>query len=1517
VIGDKFIGNLCGNVDGKTATFEGPVSVTTGDVCISSNLLVDYIDSKNESNITVKSTLLPDQDQLYDLGSVDQKWNNIVTQDLTVCGTLTANVLNNATDSNLLIGNIVCVNLELQTDLIVEKTPEAGVTIDGVLVKDGNVTAATVTADKFVGGLCGNVDAQSVVTDTLTLNSDLTVPGNVCATGSIQTDNLESKTTGNVVVTGNVHPDADQLYDMGTLNRKWNRIVTQDITVCGTLTANVMNNTTDSNTIVANVVCVNDQLLVDNILEKTANAGVTIEGVLVQDSNVTTTGTVIADKFIGTVCGNVDAGSVVTDDLTVTNDVTFANVTADTVTADKFIGNVCGNIDAKNIEVDNLTLNSDLTVPGDVCVTGTVQTDEIESKTTGNVIVTGNVHPSVDQLYDMGTLNQKWNRIVTQDITVCGTLTANVMNNTTDSNTIVANVVCVNDQLLVDTILEKTANAGVMIDGVLVQNDSITADMVTADKFTGNLCGNIDAKNIEVDNLTLNNDLTVPGNVCINDQLLVDTILEKTANAGVTIDGVLVQDGNVTADTVVADKFIGTICGNVESQSVVTDDLTVNSDVIFANVTADTVTANKFIGNLCGNVDAKNIEVDNLTLGSDLTVPGDVCVTGTVQTDEIESKTTGNIVVTGNVHPSADQLYDMGTLNQKWNRIVTQDITVCGTLTANVMNNTTDSNTIVANVVCVNDQLLVDTILEKTANAGVMIDGVLVQNDDITAGTVTADKFIGNVCGNIDAKNIETDNLTLNGDLIVPGNVCVTQAVQTDEIESKTTGNVIVTGNVHPSADQLYDMGTLNQKWNRIVTQDITVCGTLTANVMNNTTDSNTIVANVVCVNEQLLVDTILEKNNGAGVMIDGILVQDDDITAGTVTADKFIGNVCGNIDAKNVITENLTLNNDLTVPGNVCVGDQLLVDNILEKTANAGVTIDGVLVQNSNITADTITADKFIGSLCGNVESQSVVTDNLTVTNDVTFANVTGEIITADKFTGNLCGNVEAKNIEVDNLMLTNDLTVPGDVCVTGVQTDEIDSKTTGNVVVTGNLHPSADQLYDMGTLNQKWNRIVTQDITVCGTLTANVMNNTTDSNTIVANVVCVNDQLLVDTILEKTANAGVMIDGVLVQNDDITAGTIIADKFIGNVCGNIDAKNIEVDNLTLNNDLVVPGNVCINDQLLVDNILEKTANAGVTIDGVLVQNSNVTADKFVGDLCGNVNAESVVTDDLTVNSDVTFANVTADVVTADKFIGNVCGNVDAKNVTTDNLILGSDLTVPGDICATGAIQTDEIESKTTGDVVITGNVHPNGDQLYDMGTLTQKWNRIVTQDITVCGTLTANVMNNTTDSNTIVANVVCVNDQLLVDTILEKTANAGVTIDGVLVQNSNVTADKFTGNLCGNVESQNIETDNLTVTNDVTFTNVAAMTITADKFVGNVCGNIDAGSVVTDNLTLNGDLTVPGNVCVDDQLLVDTIIEKTANAGVTIDGVLVQNSNVTADKFTGSLCGNVMEINFTIWVH
>jgi hypothetical protein len=86
--------------------------------------------------------------------------------------------------------------------------------------------------------------------------------------------------------------------------------------------------------------------------------------------------------------------------------------------------------------------------------------------------------------------------------------------------------------------------------------------------------------------------------------------------------------------------------------------------------------------------------------------------------------------------------------------------------------------------------------------------------------------------------------------------------------------------------------------------------------------------------------------------------------------------------------------------------------------------------------------------------------------------------------------------------------------------------------------------------------------------------------------------------------------------------------------------------------------------------------------------------------------------------------------------------------------------------------------------------------------------------------------------------------------------------------------------------------------ITDDIYSETSAGVTIHDD--LTTVDGIIVGGSiVVADDLTVNTDATIVGDLQVDTTLTVDTINENTTNSGVTIEGVVLENSGIT---FPGS---------------
>jgi hypothetical protein len=169
----------------------------------------------------------------------------------------------------------------------------------------------------------------------------------------------------------------------------------------------------------------------------------------------------------------------------------------------------------------------------------------------------------------------------------------------------------------------------------------------------------------------------------------------------------------------------------------------------------------------------------------------------------------------------------------------------------------------------------------------------------------------------------------------------------------------------------------------------------------------------------------------------------------------------------------------------------------------------------------------------------------------------------------------------------------------------------------------------------------------------------------------------------------------------------------------------------------------------------------------------------------------------------------------------------------------------------------------------------------------------------------------------------------ELKVDTVKELTNNSGVTIDGVVLKDSNVNAKDLTLSHNANiglelkVNTINELTNNSGVTIDsvvIKDSNVNAKDLilshnaniglelkvnTVNELTNNSGVTID-GVVLKDTNISAKDLTLSHNANIGLELKVNTIRELTNNSGVTIDGVLLKDTNVNCGDLTCS--GNVI---------
>ena len=454
----------------------------------------------------------------------------------------------------------------MYTQRIPDIKAEGGAIFGGSVAVFGDMCIAGTLSGNVGGNLSGNLMGD------ISVEGDLDVGGNLTAMDGLIA-NLETDVlcVNDELFVDMISPKTGNVIDLGN-------VIVDDITINGTLSGNInidLSNvsmltleTVTSNLVDANIICVNDQLQVDNIIAKTGNT-------LFFDSNIST---IAITSNVG--CFDVLKANILSSNDSSGNVLLSGNIipSQDQIYSlgnltNKFneifvndltvCGSLLGNVDigmgnVSNLSVDILTSN----VGCFDVLKGNVLSSNGPS---GNILLSGNIIPSQDQIFSLGNITNKFDEIFVNDLTVCGSLLGNVnidignvSNLTVD--TITSNVGCFD--ILKGNVLSSNGPSGnILLSGNIIPfQDQIFSLGNVTNKFDeifvndltvcGSLLGNV---NIDVGNVSnLSVDIFTANTVCVNTEILADVINEKTANAGVTVDGVFHHDSNVTTEILTA-----------------------------------------------------------------------------------------------------------------------------------------------------------------------------------------------------------------------------------------------------------------------------------------------------------------------------------------------------------------------------------------------------------------------------------------------------------------------------------------------------------------------------------------------------------------------------------------------------------------------------------------------------------------------------------------------------------------------------------------------------------------------------------------------------------------------------------------------------------------------------------------------------------------------------------------------------------------------------------------------------
>ncbi len=1006
------------------------------------------------------------------------------------------------------------------------------------LVLNGTIFSAKVDNNTTAFDIGGNIKVKD--------SANLVTPNIGDATGNSLTlsgNGLLSATT--VTASGNITG--------GNLNS--NAVVTSvTVLASGNITGN---NLISNNDVTTATVTATGNVAGGNI---TTVGQVTATG-NVAGGNITTAGQVVAT-------GNVAGGNITTvGQVTATGNVAGGNIT--TVGQVTATGNVAG---------------GNLTTVGQVTATGNVTGGNIN--TVGQVVATGNV----SGLTFLGNVEGSY-ATFTGNVTAANFI-GNIQGNI-DAGGANTEIQFNDNDILAGSpgfTFDKTSNL-VTVSGNVSAANLTTSGVVSA---TGNISGG---------NITTAGRVTATGNITGGNLIsLADvTTVTVTASGNVAANN-LISSNDVTTVTVTAS---GNISGNnvVSSNSITaTGNISGNNLVSSNDVTTVTVTAS---GNVSGGniTTAGQVVATGNVAGGNLTTVGQVTATGNVAGGNVT--TAGQVVATGNV--AGGNLTTVGQVTATGN-VSGGNVTTAGQVVAT-------GNVAGGNITTVGAVSAASAAITGNASATTFLGNIEGTYGNFT-GTVTANSFVGN----IDAGGSNTQVQFNDGD-ILNGSAGFTF--------DKTANLVTVTGNI--AGGNLTTVGRVDATGN-VAGGNITTAGRVDAT-------GNIAGGNI----------TTVGRVDATGNVSGGNITTAANITGGniSVTGVSDLGNIriAGN-DITNSASNEITINSagsdiNLRVSGDndanlfivdagsdsVLIGTATPTTNVALKigTTNSMLLPVGNTVQRPatgvagmlrfNTTEDTIeyydsdswntvtgdftviVADDFNGD--GSTVNFTLSQDSTTAATIVSINGVVQIPVTAYSVTGNVLTFTEAPEATdvIDARILTTTTTVT-ELVDAGVSI--VLEPSAGDILITGNLIPTANVTYDLGNSTNFWNNLYLAGNTIyLGNLQLKEVNSTTfgiftaDGNT--------QADIDVGNIDVSAISSGTTTIGI--------AGT--SGNAYVTVAATANVLVVNTTGITVTGDATVTGNVTAQDvNSLSDATLKTNINPLTGVDAVISQLRGVEYD-------------------------------------------------------------------------------------------------------------------------------------------------------------------------------------------------------------------------------------------------------------------------------------------------------------------
>jgi hypothetical protein len=981
----------------------------------------------------------------------------------------------------------------------------------------------------------------------------------------------------------------------------------------------------------------------------------------------------------------------------------------------------------------------------------------------------------------------------------------------------------------VDTINENTEGAGVTVDGVLLKDSGATLNDATTYFYYDS--DNTKKLQFQLSELTsgATRTLTVPD---ISDTLVTLTATQTLTNKTITMGGELDMNGHSIVDDT------GSVM--VDTNLVVTGDLTVNGTTTTVNSTTVTVDDNLMVVNAgpSGSRDGGFL-VERYQTANDAGT-GDVVADTAALTFTLtdQSLATSTEVILPSTASSVDDNYNgwwvkvtSGSSEDQVRQIVDY---VGATRTATLGTAWTTQNPAAEDTVALYNKPFIGSFYDESSDTW----AIAATASDPGAAAVVIQDYV----------NLHVNDLTLEGSLTIGDSLNV------DTINEKTEGaGVTVDGVLLKDSGITIGANTLNtNEWAYLDGLDQAL----------KTTDNVEF--------NQLTVSTI-QSSSYPTVFKDGAQYDDSEgIHWGGTTGMQIVGNNA---------TKEISFSNNATTLAKFNATN-LTLDTIGELTAEAGVTVDGVLLKDSGAyLRDSTTFLRHVSDATRKVKFQlenitTATTRTLTVPNESGTLTLNDATQTLTNKTITMGGQLDLNSHSlVDG---TGKVTIDDSVDVTGTLAVDTIAEYTAAAGVTVDsvlLKDGGATLKDSTTHFQYANDATRQlqfqlsNISPATTRTLTIPN---ESGTITLNDAT-------QTLTNKTITMGGDLD---MNGESIVDGT-------GYVTIN--------DNLVVTGDLTVSGtttSVNSTSVLIEDNLMVVNAGPSGSRDGgFLVERYQTANDAGTGDVVSDTAAVSFTLPAQTAASS-TEVILPATASSGDDFYNGwwikVTSGSSVDQVRKIVDYVGASRTVTLETAWTTQ-NPASTESVSLYNKPFIGSFYDESADTWVLGATTSDPGAaaVVIQDY-------INLHVNDLD----LEGSLSIADALNVDTINEYSTGAGVTVDGVLLKDSVVNVDTITSKTTNaNLVLSGNGTGIVQINDNVDLSSGSAYLIDGTQVLSH---NTLGSGVVNSSLTNVGILT---SLDVSGTVKADTIAEYTSAAGVTVDGVLLKDGGI---KLGGQLDTN-----------